>query len=238
MTDLEIKGAVFDVDGTLLDTMGIWEEAGARYLISTGGVPEKGLGRKMASMTMEEGARYMKSHYRLHEAAARIIQGVLDIVRDFYFYEAQLKPGAKEFLEKLAQKGIPIAAATSSDRELVQAAFERLGVLQYFEEIFTCSEVGAGKTEPLIYEKAAKRLGVRPEAICVFEDVLYAIRTACRAGFRTAGVYDWYSEEDREQIKGMADFYLTDFTEFDRFWENLHSKGEKRDENSIDNRRE
>lgn len=218
MTEKSIKGAVFDVDGTLLDTMGIWEEAGARYLKSIGKTPEERLGREMASMTMEEGARYMKEHYRLHENVHSIVRGVLDIVRDFYVYEAQMKPGAAEFLKKLSERGILIAAATSGDRELVQAAFERLGIARYFEEIFTCSEVGAGKTEPLIYERAAGRLGCRPEETCVFEDVLYAVQTACRAGFRTIGVYDRYSEGEKEQIKEMSEIYLTDFTDFHRFW--------------------
>lgn len=214
-----IKGAVFDVDGTLLDTMGIWEEAGARYLKSIGKVPEKQLGNEMALMTIEEGARYMKSRYELQESIDEIVRGVLGIVADFYFFEACPKPGAAKFLRLLSEKGIPAAAATSSDKELVEAAFQRLGLDIYFQEVLTCSEVGAGKTEPLIYQKAARILGGRPEETYVFEDALYAAQTAHNAGFRTVGIYDKYSRKDKEQLEMTTDIYLTEWTQFDRFWE-------------------
>lgn len=214
-----IRGAVFDVDGTLLDTMGIWEEAGARYLRSVGKFPEEKLGKEMASMTIEEGAEYMKSRYKLTESPDAVVRGVLGIVQDFYLFEAQPKPGSVSFLNALFKRGVPVSAATSSDKRLVKAAFERIGIDKYFREILTCSEVGAGKTEPVIYQKAACGLCSLPEETYVFEDALYAAQTAHNAGFRTAGVYDRYSEGDRLQIEKITDIYLTDFTDFNRFWE-------------------
>ncbi len=222
-----IKGAIFDVDGTLLDSMGIWEDAGKRYLHSIRVEPEENLSTVLFSMTLEEGAIYVRERYSLSQTVPEIVQGVLDEVRDFYYEEAPLKEGAKELLQALAERKIPMAVATSSEREYVEAAFRRLHIRQYFKEIFTCSEVGAGKSQPLIYETAANCLGTKPEETYVFEDVLHAIRTANGAGFQTVGIYDKYSEKDQEEIKRHASFYLPDFKNIERKVKN---------ENGINNR--
>ncbi len=207
-----IKGAIFDVDGTLLDSMEIWENAGARYLRSIGKVPEENLSEILYPMTMAEGAAYVKERYCLTVPLDVIIQGVLDAVRDFYFYEARLKTGVKEFLAVMRERGILMAAATASSREHVEAAFRRLGIDGYFGRIFTCAEVGAGKRYPLIYERAAGYLGAKPGEILVFEDVLYAVETAKGAGFHTVGVYDRFSAGETDKIKSLADVYAWEFT--------------------------
>ena len=185
-----IKGAIFDVDGTLLDSMEIWEDAGIRYLRRIGVMPEEGLSGVLYSMTMSEGAEYVKEHYHLPFSIDEIIQGVLDTVRDFYFYEVLPKSGAKELLSWIKDKNITIAG--------------------YFGQIFTCREGGSGKRHPLIYEKAAAYLGWKPEEILVFEDAFYALMTAKKAGFRTVGIYDRFSEGEQEEIKKQADVYLAD----------------------------
>lgn len=215
-----IKGAIFDVDGTLLDSMEIWEDAGARYLRRMGVMPEEGLSKILYPMTMAEGAEYVKEHYRLPFSLDAIIQGVLDTVRDFYFYEAPLKPGVKELLEQMRELKIPLAAATASDRKHIEAAFRRLGIDGYFGRIFTCAEVGAGKRQPLIYEKAAAYLKAKPEEILVFEDALYALMTARNAGFRTVGVYDRFSEGEQEELKRQADVYVKDYKKGGSIYEN------------------
>lgn len=208
-----IKGVIFDVDGTLLDSMEIWMDAGARYLRRIGVEPEEKLSDILYPMTMAEGAEYVKEHYQLAVALDEIIKGVLDTVRDFYFYEAPVKPGVKDLLFWLEERKIPMAAATASDKEHIKAAFERLGLGRYFGRIFTCSEVGAGKRHPLIYERAAEYLEARPEEILVFEDALYALTTAKNAGFHTVGVYDRFSEGEQEAIRRQADIYLKDLTD-------------------------
>lgn len=209
-----IKGAIFDVDGTLLDSMEIWEDAGARYLRRVGAEPEKDLGEILYPMTMAESAEYVKERYQLSFSPDEIIQGVLDTVRDFYFYEAPIKPGVKELLLWMRENDIPMTAATASDREHIEAAFKRLGIDGYFGRIFTCSEVGAGKRHPLIYERAAAYLGAAPGEILVFEDALYALMTAKNAGFHTVGVYDRFSGGEQEELKRQADVYLTDLTKW------------------------
>lgn len=208
-----IKGAIFDVDGTLLDSMEIWEDAGARYLRRIGVEPEKNLSEILYPMTMAEGAEYVKKRYQLELALDEIIQGVLDTVRDFYFYEAPVKPGVKELLFWMKEKNVAMTAATASDRGHIEAAFKRLGIDGYFDRIFTCSEVGAGKHYPLIYERAADYLRAKPGEVLVFEDALYALMTAKGAGFCTVGVYDRFSEGEQKEIKRQADIYLRDLTD-------------------------
>ncbi len=212
-----IKGAIFDVDGTLLDSMEIWEDAGARYLRRIGKDPEEGLNEVLYPMTMAEGAEYVKERYHLSSALDEIIRGVLDTVRDYYFYEAPVKTGVKAFLAGMKERGIPMAAATASDRKHIEAAFKRLGIDGYFGKIFTCAEVGAGKRSPLIYERAAKYLNAKPAEIVVFEDALYALMTAKRAGFHTVGVYDRFSAEQTAEMKRQADIYVKELLEVDRF---------------------
>lgn len=202
-----IKGAIFDVDGTLLDSMEIWEDVAIRYLKSIGVEAEPDLPEVMFTMSLPEGAAYVKEHYRLTRETDEIIQGVLDIIRKYYEETAPLKPGVTKILEELSGKRIPMTVATSNNKEEVEAAFKRLGIASYFSRIFTCEEVGAGKTRPDIYMKAAEYMGTRPEETVIFEDVLHAIRTAKKAGFLAVGLYDEASKADQEEIKKEADWY-------------------------------
>lgn len=214
-----IRGAIFDVDGTLLDSMAIWKDAGARYLKGLGIQAQEDLGKLLFPMSLQEGAAYMKARYDLKLSVSQIIEGVGDTVRDYYFYEAPLKKGAADFLEKLSKKDIPMAVATSSELEHIEAAFKRLNVNQYFQKIFTCSQVGAGKSRPDIYLAASRHLETEPRETYVFEDVLHAIKTADNAGFKTVGVYDRFSESKQEEIRKHSDIYLEDLTNFQTFWE-------------------
>lgn len=207
------------MDGTLLNSMPIWQDVGVRYVRSRGIEPEANLGEILFPMTLEEGAAWVKKRYALEESTEQIVQGVLELVSDFYYYEAPLKEGAEEFLRALDEKGIPMVVATSSERDQIEHAFDRLNILHYFKRIFTCTEVGAGKRNPVIYQEAEKFLCVEAKEIFVFEDVLHAIRTAGAAGFRTVGLYDSSSEAVQEEIKETADIYLGDLKDFQRFWD-------------------
>lgn len=203
-----IKAAIFDVDGTLLDSMGIWDDAGKQYLKSVGVQPKPGLSEILFTMTIEEAAAYLKKEYRLTQSEQQIRRGALDILRDFYYYEAPLKERAKELLEELHCRNIPMAAATSSERGYVEAAFARLGILNYFARIYTCTEVGAGKQNPLIYQMACRFLDAKPQETAVFEDALYAVKTAKEAGFYTVAVFDAANAQDAEEIREISDVYV------------------------------
>ena len=130
-----IRGAIFDLDGVLLDSMGIWEDLGARYLRAQGITPEPGLNAILFAMSMEQGAAYLKAHYPLPQSEAEIGDGIARMVADYYFYEVPAKPGAAALLAFLAERNIPMAAATSSPRTHVTQALRRLGLLPYLKGI-------------------------------------------------------------------------------------------------------
>lgn len=219
-----IRGAIFDVDGTLLDSMPIWRDAGTRYLTGLGITPEPGLAEILFPMSFEEGAAYLKQQYSLKQAAGEIQADVSSIIGGFYRDEVMLKPGAADFLARLRQEGIPMALATTGDPPLIAAALERLGVAGYFSRTFTCAELNTSKREPDIYLAAAAFLGCRPEETAVFEDVLHAVRAAAGAGFLTVAVADAESAADRGEIRSRAHWYMEDFMHFDNFWSFIAGK--------------
>jgi len=203
-----ITGAIFDLDGTLLDSMGIWDNAAEMFLCSIGIKAEPGLGKIMFTMSMTEGAEFLKDRYHLNMNRDDIIAGINRTIEDFYFYRVQLKEGAQQFLKGMKQAGIKMTVATSSDRQVVERALERLNIINFFERIFTCTEIGAGKAQPDIYLAAARYMGTLPKDTWVFEDALYAIKTAKKAGFKTVGVYDASSAENLDEIKEISHIYF------------------------------
>ncbi len=209
----DIKGAIFDVDGVLLDSMGIWTDLGARYLVSIGKTPEEGLAKILFSMSMEQGAEYLREHYSIGLTAEEIGTGLQDMLRDFYYYEVQARPGAQQLLQAVSSAGIKITAATSSPREHIERALERNGLLSYVDRMFTNAEIGKSKHSPDIYDAAADHMGTAPGETCVFEDSLYALRTAAAAGYHTVGVFDSKGESDQEGLRGSAEIYIHELCE-------------------------
>ena len=211
-----IRGAVFDVDGTLLDSMCIWSTIGDRYLRSLGIMPRENLAETFKTFTLEQAAQYYIDHYGVHLSVAEIMEGINRMIERFYFEEALLRPGVKDFLERLQKSGIKMVIATATDHYLVEAALKRCGVLNFFEKIFTCAEYGS-KRKPKIYESAAAFLGTAPEDTWVFEDAFHGAETACRAGFPVLGIRD-PSEENQQGLQSVSKVYLTDFHQSEFFW--------------------
>ena len=209
-----IKGAIFDIDGVLLDSMGIWDDLGARYLRSLDKIPEEGLNKILFSMSMEQGAEYLKNNYDLRQSVKETVDGLGKMLEDYYFYEVLLKPGAKEVLEFLKSKNIKMAAATSSPRTHIEKALSRNGLLGYIDKIYTTSEVGVSKHSPDIYNLAADFLKTKSEETLVFEDSLYALNTAKEAGFVTVGVFDEKGESNQAELENQADLYLKKLDDF------------------------
>lgn len=213
-----IRGAVFDVDGTLLDSMPIWRDAGARYLESLEITPGPGLADALFPMSFEEGAAYLKRQYGLGQTIEDIQAGISSVIGGFYRNEVVLKSGAADFLKRLRQEGVPMVLATTGDPPLIAAALERLDVAGYFSRTFTCAELNTSKRRPDVYLAAAAYLGCRSEEAVVFEDVLHAVRAAAGAGFVTVAVEDTESAADRIEIRSCAHWYMEDFTRFNDFW--------------------
>lgn len=212
---MSIQGAVFDVDGTLLDSMSVWDTAGEKYLRSIGYEPRENLNEVFKNMSLLQAARYYRTEYGVTLGGDEIVDGVNAMLEQYYRFETPLKAGVRELLALLRKKGVRMCIATATDRYLVEAALDRCGVLSCFGQIFTCGEVGHGKDEPHIFEEALRFLGTERERTVVFDDALYAVRTAKVAGFLVAAVCDSH-EKEQESIRALADLYLEDFTQTEK----------------------
>lgn len=208
-------GAIFDVDGTLLDSMSIWDTIGGDYLRSLGHEPREDLDERFKNMSLQQAARCYQIEYGVTLSADEIRDGVNAMLERYYRFEAQPKPGAAALLERLGRNGVRLCVATATDRYLVEAALDRCGMLPWLGEIFTCGDVGHGKDEPHIFEEALRFLGTERGETVVFDDALYAIRTAKGAGFPVAAVYD-SREKAQAEIRALADIYLEDLTQLEK----------------------
>ena len=180
--------SIFDVDGTILDSMEVWNTLASQYVQSLGMVPEKNLDEIVSDMSLEQSATYLKNHYKINKQEERIISEVLNFISDFYEYEVNLMPGFKEFISHYDSINV---IGTSCDEELVKIALNRLGVLNNFEDIITCSKVNKSKDDPNFYLACAQVLKQRPEDIVVFEDADYCIDVARKVGFKVIKIKDW-----------------------------------------------
>lgn len=212
---MKLDGAIFDLDGTLLDSMFIWETIGEDYLRSLGLTPQDNLRETLRDMSLYQSACYYQREYHVPGTPQEIMAGINRMIEHFYVEEVQVKPGVPQFLETLKQRGIPLCIATATDRHLVEAALERTGILPYFDALFTCTDVGHGKDEPHIFHAARNFLGTEQAHTLVLEDALYAIRTAKTAGYTVAGVFD-SSEPDQETVKKLSDYYIDDYRNAER----------------------
>lgn len=212
-----IRGMIFDFDGTLMDSMSVWESAGAIYLRSLGKEAHKELPQILKPLSLFESACYIKEQYGIPLTAEKIMDGINRTVEEFYFSTAQPKPGVPQWLEELSARNIGMCIATATDRYLVEAALKRCGMRRYFSDILTCTEVGSGKDKPAVFIRAMERLGTPLHNTAVAEDSFHALCTAKAAGFMTVAVYDQY-EPRQTQLRDTADVYLTDCRELGSFW--------------------
>ena len=180
--------SIFDVDGTILDSMEVWNTLASRYIQSLDRIPEKNLDEIVSEMSLEQSAKYLKNRYRINKQEEVIISEVLNLISDFYKYEVKLMPGFKDFITHFDSMNV---IGTSCDEELVKSALKRLGVLDYFEDIITCSKVNKGKDDPGFYLACADILKQKPDNIFVFEDADYCIDAARKVGFKVIKIKDW-----------------------------------------------
>ena len=212
-----LKGIIFDFDGTLMDSMFIWDTAGEVYLRSIGKEPQEDLQKILKPMSLLQCAEYIQDRYEILQTYEEIMEGINHSVEGFYFHDVEPKPGVIEWLEELSAKNIRMCIATATDRYQVEAALKRCCMQHYFSEIFTCTEVGVGKDQPYFFRKAMGHLGTDRSNTAIVEDAFHAVDTAKSDGFLTVAVYDAHEDKQLE-IQEMADLYLPDYQNRNTFW--------------------
>lgn len=216
-----IRGAIFDLDGTLLDSMSLWDTIGEEYLRSLGKEPKEDLKETFKTFTLEQSASYYRERYGVALTVEQIVKGINQRIESYYLDTVPLKQGVEGFLRELKRRGIKMCVATVTNRRLAEGALKRLGVGEYFSQVFTCRP-GHGKEEPAIYREALGHLGTEKGETIVLEDTLHALRTAKLDGFPAVGVYDVH--EDRpEELKEWADCYIEDYDHAQEFWKYLET---------------
>lgn len=210
---MRLDGAIFDLDGTLLDSMHIWDTIGEDYLISLGIQPHENLNETFKTMSLRQAAQYYQSEYNVTLSIDEIMDGVNRMIEHYYMHDVKAKDGVKELLGRLGDKGVKMCVATATDLYLAETALQRNGILDCFSKIFTCTEVGFGKDSPQIYTQALAHINTSKQNTVVFEDALYAVKTAKEAGFYVVGVYDRSEAKHSGEIKKRSDIYIQSFEE-------------------------
>lgn len=213
MINQQYDAVIFDLDGTLIDSMWVWEKIDECFLKEYHIEVPTDMDRELEGKSFTETAEYFKRRFKLEISVEGIKDRWNQLAREFYKTEVPLKEGAKEFLEKLKARDIKIGIATSNSVELVQAVLEALDIERYFSEIKTSCEVGKGKPFPDIYLKVAEGLKVEPSRCLIFEDIPNGIRAGKNAGMTAWLIKDRQSDEILNEAKAIADDYVINYYE-------------------------
>lgn len=205
---LEMSGAIFDFDGTLFESMGLWDNLVVKILLNKGITPKPDLREVTKTMTIAEVAQLYIDDYGVEGTVEQLSQEAVDMVKDAYINDILPKPGAEKLLKNMQAQGIRMTIATTSPRKEVTAALKRTGLLKYFDNIFVAPEVGIGKDSPEIYYRALLAMGTRKEATWVFEDAAHGVITARDAGFKVCAVKEWSAADQEEEIKKNANVFV------------------------------
>ncbi len=206
-----LRGAIFDLDGTLVDSMGVWHRIDDEFLGRRGFPADESYKQAVKTMKYETAAHYTIRRYGLSESPEEVMAEWDSMALHEYRYNIKCKPGAAEFLHYLKSKGVKLALATVSHRALLEAVLKGNDIFDLFDVLTDVSQVSRGKEEPDLYLFAAKQMKLEPRECMVFEDVLLGIDSAKRGGFYTCGVKDHSSEDEEMEIRRVADYFVESF---------------------------
>ena len=209
----DIEAVIFDLDGTLIDSMWVWKSIDMEYLGKRNIEVPKELNKELEGMSFEEVAVFFKNNFGLTDSVEEIVKEWNQMAWDKYEHEVKLKPGVREFLKYLKNKNIKTGIATSNSRSLAKLVLKANNIDKYIDKIVTSTEVSKGKPEPDVYLMAAKELEQNPRKCLVFEDVLNGMIAGKRANMKVCAVYDEASHASYEEKSKVADYIIDDMTE-------------------------
>lgn len=207
------QGVIFDLDGTLVDSMWIWEDIDQLFLQERGYEVPADLQKAIEGCSFTETAEYFKNRFSLEDDLDTIKNTWIDMSHEFYHSKIPLKKGIMDLLNFLKRNHIKMGIATSNSRTLAESVLKSNGVLEYFEVLVTSCDVNKGKPEPDVFLKAAELMALNPKDCLVFEDTHAGVLAGKAAGMDVIAIYDALSEEYMEEIKADADHYLMCFTD-------------------------
>lgn len=225
---MDRKYCIFDMDGTLVESMGYWRHLGIEYLEGKG-ISEAEAARTMEAarnLTLYQSVQLVLDTYDLPGTPEDVLVEMRDIMERHYRTDVELKPGVVDYLDRLREQGCRLCVATATDERLAHICLERLGIDDRFEFLLSCQTIGIGKEHPHIYLQATVRLNCQPEETAVFEDALYAAQSAKAAGFYTVGVWDRTQTPDWPAMTALADEIVMD-------WRSLLPFGLTQDINNL-----
>jgi len=208
-----IKAAIFDLDGTLVDSLSLWEQIDQAFFHEHGMEVPKDYSSRIAHMSFLEMAEYTARAYSLSETPQEIADRWTEMSKEAYAHTIPAKPYAREYLSLLQKKGLHLALATTNKASLYVPCLRNNGLEEFFELAYNVNDYGTSKKEPKIYRMIAEKFGCTPSQTAVFEDIEMAVSTAKKAGFYTVGVYDPADEKDRAVIEKTADLYIRSYQE-------------------------
>ena len=205
------QAVIFDLDGSLVDSMWIWKDIDIAYLGRFGIPLPENLQKEIEGMSFGETAAYFKKRFDIPDSIEKIKDDWNRMAWDKYMNEVPLKPGIREFLTGCKERGIKLGIATSNSRELVENIARVHNLHDYFSCIMTGCDVAKGKPAPDIYLAVSEKLNVKPENCLVFEDIIPGIMAGKNAGMEVCAVEDYYSRHVKDEKQALADYYVEDF---------------------------
>lgn len=207
----DIDAVIFDLDGTLVDSMWIWKKIDIEYLGRFGIAYQEDLQPSIEGMSFSETAHYFKERFAIPDSIEKIKSDWNEMTREKYKNEVPLKPGALAFMKRCRERGLLLGIATSNSRELVEEVADSLSFRPYFDVVKTACEVEKGKPARDIYLAVARELGVEPSRCMVFEDIVPGIMAGRQAGMQVCAVEDDYSLQKKQEKEALADYYIHDY---------------------------
>ena len=207
---MNIKGAIFDFDGTLGDSLGYWEwqynEISRIYCGGKKLILSDEDDKKFRTSLITDSMKLLHKNYNIAKSAEELINYVNDSIKRFYLTEVKTKPGVVEYLEYLKNKNVKMCIASATAEAELEIAVKCCGLERYFDKLFSCSTLGFGKEKPDIFLMALDYLGTDINETLVIEDSLLALETAKKAGFKTVGIFDKnnpYTENQRAEYSDI-----------------------------------
>ena len=208
---MNIKGAIFDMDGTLADSLGFWDMLwaylGEKYLGDKSFRPDPITAKGVRTTTLDGAARLIHDNCKIGESCESVAKEFDEMLLSYYKEQVELKEDVREFLETLSRGGVKMCIASATSPRLLEALMEKFDLYKYFDFILSCAEIGKGKEEPDVFIEAHKRLGTEMEETWIFEDSVVAIETAVNAGYKTVGIYDKYNF-GKDRVKEISTVYI------------------------------